>query len=111
MPGFVANNGLNAGIVLPSPAPQSSTALLCGGASMAVCITGCTVASGGLWPLPAGHHASPDWLQRHVADHGTALSPGHVVLAGTPLGLYPVAAGDRVAIRSNGHLAIECIFS
>jgi hypothetical protein len=33
---------------------------------------------------------------------------GQIVLAGTPLGLYPVLSGDHVAVFVNDEIGVEC---
>jgi 2-keto-4-pentenoate hydratase len=52
--------------------------------------------------------ASLEWLRNHLAEAGLALLPGQIVLAGTPLGLYPVLSGDRVAVFVNDEIGVEC---
>src|SRR5918999_5703914 len=82
---LVANNGLNAGVVLPvdgwlSPCPHSV-----GRAHISVHIGDRCAGSGELWPLPGGAAASVDWLRRHLSEFGLVLTPGQIVLSGTPL--------------------------
>ena len=105
---LVANNGLNAGVILPDdgwlpPSPDSM-----GGASLSVQIGDRYVGSGELWPLPGGPDASLDWLRHHLFEFGLTLSSGEMVLAGTPLGLYPVVPGDTVTVNFNNVPAVRC---
>lgn len=105
---LVANNGLNAGLVLPtdgwrSPGPHSM-----GRARLSVQIGDRCAGSGELWPLPGGAAASVDWLRRHLSEFGLALTPGQIVLSGTPLGLYPVGPGDNVIVFFDNEPAVRC---
>ena len=52
--------------------------------------------------------ASLDWLRRHLAEFGLALMPYQIVLAGTPLGLYPVETGDHVAVFIDEEPTAHC---
>lgn len=108
LPELIANNGLNAGIVLPgSPWLESDTYTDRRG-TLSVHINGAVVESGNLWPLSGGPVASFDWLRRHLEDFDLSLAPGHVVLAGTPLGLYPVQPGDHISVQVDGKPAVQC---
>jgi hypothetical protein len=105
---LVANNGLNAGVVLPadgrlSPCPHSM-----GRARLSVQIGDRRAGSGELWPLPGGAAASVDWLRQHLSVFGLALTPGQIVLSGTPLGLYPVVPGDDVIVFFDNEPAVRC---
>ena len=108
---LVANNGLNAGIVLPDEPWLSSRASLAKQATLSVRVNGTLLGSGTLWPLPGGPSASLNWLRRHLAEFGLALVPGQIVLAGTPMGLYPVEPGDYIAVFIDDDLAAECSVS
>lgn len=105
---LVANNGLNAGIVLPDDAWLSSPAGLAGDATLSVRINGEPVGAAGPWPMAGGPLASLAWLRDHLAGSGLGIEPGQIVLAGTSLGLYPVEAGDRIAVLLNDRPAVEC---
>lgn len=105
---LVANNGLNAGIVVPEKEWLSSLAHPGGSPLLRVEIGTRVVESGGLWPMAGGAAASVDWLRQHLAEFGLALSPGNIVIAGTPLGLYPVAPGDTVVVSIDNEPAVRC---
>lgn len=105
---LVANNGLNAGVVLPPEAEQVTTRNLATASTLEVHINGRLVGAGELWPLAGGMDASLKWLHEHLHQHGLKLSAGDLVLAGTPLGLYPVAAGDHIAVGLDGTVLVEC---
>ncbi|MBN9511696.1 MAG: hypothetical protein J0I21_21615 [Alphaproteobacteria bacterium] len=103
---LVANNGLNAGIVMAAddgagtgPAP---------GARLGVRINGRLVDEAGLWPLPGGAEASLDWLRRDLARDGLSLAPRQIVITGTPLGLYPVHPGDTIETCVDGVPRVTC---
>lgn len=103
---LVGNNGLNAGVVLPATAPP--TRHPASGATMAVQINGDLLGEGGLWRHPDRPRGTLDWLRGHLAASGLALAPGHLVLAGTALGLYPVRPGSHVRVSIDGVPAVEC---
>ncbi len=105
---LVANNGLNAGIVLPNEAWLSSQTYLAKRATLSVHVNGSVLGSGELWPLPGGPAASVGWLRCHLAEFGLAPVPGQIVLAGTPLGLYPVGSGDHIAVLIDGKVVTHC---
>jgi 2-keto-4-pentenoate hydratase len=105
---LVANNGLNAGVVLPDRPWLSSAASLATGATLSVRVNGGVVGSGELWPLLGGPSASLNWLRSHLAEFRLALIPGQIVLAGTPLGLYPVEPGDHIAVFIDDDLTARC---
>lgn len=106
---LVANNGLNAGIVLPDEPWLSSRRLLAQEATLSVRINGNPRGAGGLWPHPDGPAGTLDWLRRHLAEGGMPLQPGHIVLAGTPLGLYPAVAGDHVMVCLDDTVVTQCV--
>ena len=66
------------------------------------------IASGALWPMHGGVSASLGWLREHLARKNQALLPGQIVLAGTPLGLYPVQAGEQIVVRVDDKVEVEC---
>jgi 2-keto-4-pentenoate hydratase len=105
---LVANNGLNAGIVMPEEDWLSSLTRPRGSPLLRVEIGTRVVASGDLWPMAGGAAASVAWLRQHLAEFGLALTPGQIVLSGTPLGLYPVASGDNVIVFFDNEPAVRC---
>jgi 2-keto-4-pentenoate hydratase len=108
LPELVANNGLNGGFVLPHDGWLSSKVCIERRSTLSVRINGHLVASGELWPMPGGIDGSLEWLRRHLGDTGVDLLPGHVVLSGTPLGLYPVRRGDWVAVFVDHEIGALC---
>ena len=105
---LVANNGINAGVVLPGDEPAWPAAGPNSiGKILSVAVNGEVIDSGDLWPMEGGAQASLDWLGHHLAEHGMALRPGDLVLAGTPLGLHPVKKGDRISIMLDGQEGVR----
>ena len=107
LPELVANNGLNGGFVLPHQGfPLSRDSIERRGV-LSICINGKQIAAGELWPMPGGAQVSLNWLRVHLAESGLTLDPGHIVLAGTPLGLYPVQSGDHIVVLVDGEIGVE----
>ena len=98
LPELVANNGLNGGFILPQDEWLSSDEYIEKAGTLSVRINDRQVALGNLWPMSGGAKSSLEWLEQHLASTRLDLLAGHVVLTGTPLGLYPVRRGDRVAV-------------
>lgn len=108
LPELIANNGLHAGVVLPakeSPWPSNPAAL---GQVMTIVLNDHVIDSGSLWPMSGGATASLDWLRASIEPAGLTLRPGDLVLAGTPLGIHPVKAGDHVAVALDGIQMVSC---
>jgi 2-keto-4-pentenoate hydratase len=104
---LVANNGINAGAVIsrdeamPPDRWQAARTLR-------ISLNGAVIDSGELWAMPGGAREAVDWLRGDLDRHGMSLAPGDLVLTGTPLGLHPVAPGDRVAVSVDGHEFVDC---
>jgi len=105
---LVANNGLNAGAVLPAldrgPPLDEWTA----SRMLTVTINGVAIASGGLWSMPGGVDEVIAWLAAHLKQSGERLAPGDLVLTGTPLGLHPVRPGDKLVVSVDGVAFVDC---
>jgi 2-keto-4-pentenoate hydratase len=108
LPELVANNGLNGGFILPQDEWLSSDEYIEKAGTLSVRINDRQVASGNLWPMSGGAKSSLEWLRQHLASTRLDLLPGHVVLTGTPLGLYPVRRGDRVAVFVDQTIGSQC---
>lgn len=108
LPELVANNGLNGGFVLPHDGWLSSQDYIERRGVLSVRINDRLVASGNLWPMSGGVASSLEWLRQHLADTRVDLLPGHLVLTGTPLGLYPVRRGDQVAVFIDHEIGSQC---
>jgi 2-keto-4-pentenoate hydratase len=109
LPELVANNGFNGGFVVPDEDCLLSQDSIERPGELSVWINDRLAASGGLWPMRGGALASLGWLREHLAKTGRALLPGQIVLTGTPLGLYPVRAGDRIVVRVDDKVGVECL--
>ena len=108
LPELVANNGLHAGFVLPRHDWLSSKAYMEGTGALSVRINDRLIASGELWSMSGGARSSLQWLRRQLADTAADLSPGDIVLTGTPLGLYPVREGDQAAVLIDDKVGALC---
>jgi 2-keto-4-pentenoate hydratase len=105
---LIANNGINAGAVVPRnnetlPLGQWRDAKI-----LSVSINGATVDTGALWAMPGGATEALHWLRSYLDRFGEALKPGDFVLAGTPLGLHPVKPGDHVVVSVDGAAYVDC---
>jgi 2-keto-4-pentenoate hydratase len=105
---LIANNGINAGIILPEKDCQNSTKYLCNDAQLTLFINGLVIGTTGLWPNGDGPEASVNWLKDNLEDCCIELEPGSIVLAGTALGLYPVKNGDEVTVHIDGQPIVSC---
>ena len=105
---LVANNCLNAGVVLPPSAWLVSSCYLTTHAALQVLINGRLIDSADPWPSAGGAEVSLAWLRAHLGEHGLSLAPGDLVLTGTPLGLYLANPGDHVAVGLDGQVVTEC---
>jgi 2-keto-4-pentenoate hydratase len=108
LPELVANNGLNGGVVLPAEDWLQSMEYIERQGALSVWINDRLIEAGELWPMRGGMHASLEWLRAHLATTGRTVVPGQIILAGTVLGLYPVRAGDRIAVLIDNKVAVEC---
>ncbi len=104
---LIANNGLNAGVVLPD---ETKSASIDESADhrLAVRIDGRDVDVGSLWAMPGGAAESVRWLRDDLARHGLVLGAGDLVLTGTPLALHPVRVGQHVGISIDDDVRVEC---
>ena len=104
---LVANNGINAGVVLPPVGLRQPLERWAAAHAMTVAIDGEALDTGNLWGMGDAAQAV-DWLRENLAQHGGALAPGDLVLAGTPLGLYPVEAGQTVTVTVDDRDPVSC---
>jgi 2-keto-4-pentenoate hydratase len=108
---LVANNGINAGIVIAS---RHTTMMLEDWATsrtLSVVVNGAMVDAGELWAMRDGALEAVEWLRHDLGRFGITLKPGDLVLAGTPLGLHPVKPGDDVIVSIDDHKYVECRIS
>jgi 2-keto-4-pentenoate hydratase len=105
---LIANNGINAGIILPEMDWQNSTKYRYKDAQLTLFINGLDIGTTGLWPNDDGPEASVTWLKNNLEDCGIKLKPSSIVLAGTALGLYPVKNGDEVTVYIDRQPLVSC---
>lgn len=105
---LVANNGINAGAIIPPRLETMTSSAWAEARKLSVAINGRTIDSGPLWAMPGGANEAVEWLRAELDRLGEALKPGDLVLAGTPLGLHPVQVGDHVAVSIDGRICVDC---
>ena len=105
---LIANNGINAGIVLPETKWQESTKYIKDSGVLTLSINGSDIGNAGLWPNDGGSEESLIWLKNNLIEYGIELVPGDIVLTGTALGLYPVKDGDKIVVYIDGEPAVSC---
>ncbi len=111
LPELIANNGINAGIVLPEYQWQQSKTHISNNAVLTVIINDADVGEASLWSKGGGPQVSIEWIKSHLAEYGHQLKPGDIILAGTELGLYPVKSGDNISVLIDGKPAVQCAIS
>jgi 2-keto-4-pentenoate hydratase len=107
---LVANNGMNAGAVIPQDLEAASLEDWANARTLSISINGVSVESGGLWAMAGGAREAVEWLRGDLRRFGEALKAGDLVLGGTPLGLHPVRAGDHVVVSIDGKNCVDCRF-
>ena len=105
---LIANNGINAGMILPEVDWQNSTKYLYKNAQLTLIINGSDIGTTGLWPNDDGPEASVTWLRSNLENCGIELKPGSIVLTGTALGLYYVKSGDEVTVNIDKKPLVSC---
>jgi 2-keto-4-pentenoate hydratase len=105
---LVANNGINAGAVVPQQLETTQLDHWECAKTLSVSVNGKTIDEGALWAMPGGPTEALDWLRGDLDRFGNALRPGDMVLAGTPLGLHPIEPGDHVVICVDGKAYVDC---
>ena len=105
---LIANNGINAGAVLPRVDIAMPIECWARARALAVVVNGIEIDSGELWAMPGGAAEAVRWLREDLGQQGVSLAPGDLVLTGTPLGLHAVLPGDRVAVSVDGRELVAC---
>jgi 2-keto-4-pentenoate hydratase len=108
---LVANNGINVGMVVPTELEATPPTEWAKARTLSIAINDTLVDAGPLWAMPGGAVASTDWLRSDLDRFGEVLKPGDIVLAGTPLSLHLVRAGDHVAIFVDDREYVHCRFA
>jgi 2-keto-4-pentenoate hydratase len=105
---LVANNGINAGAVIPGADVSKPLESWGTARALTVAINANPIDSGDLWAMAGGADEAVDWLRDDLGRHGVSLAPGDLVLTGTPLGLHPVQPGQRVSVSVDGRELVTC---
>jgi len=105
---LIANNGINAGAVVPRNNEVMLLEHWRDAKTLSVLINGTTIDTGALWAMPGGATEALRWLRNDLVSFGEALKSGDLVLAGTHLGLYPVKPGDHVVVGVDGAAHVDC---
>jgi 2-keto-4-pentenoate hydratase len=108
---LVANNGINAGVVVSSELETTPLEAWENAHTLSVAVNGTAVDAGPLWAMQGGATEAVDWLQSDLDRFGEVLRRGDIVLAGTPLGLHPVRSGDHVAVSIDDREYLHCRFA
>ena len=104
---LVGNNGINAGVIVPSKnfweieklnSPKKIT----------LQINKSIFSTTQIWPIKNSPHGSLDWLQENLESYDLRVRNGNLILAGTTLGLYPVKRGDRITVFLNERATVTC---
>ena len=61
-----------------------------------------------MWPMENGPESALKWLKRHLREHDTMVVTGDIILGGTALSLHKVQSGDRINVKINGKIAVQC---
>jgi 2-keto-4-pentenoate hydratase len=107
---LVANNGINAGAVIPEHLEAASLEDWANARTLSISVNGVSVETGALWAMAGGASEAIEWLCGDLRRFGEVLKPGDLVLAGTPLGLHPVQGGDHVVVSIDGKACVDCRF-
>jgi 2-keto-4-pentenoate hydratase len=108
---LVANNGINAGVVVPNHLTETTVERWLGAENLSVEINGRTVASGPLWAFPGGPEEAVAWLRSNLGLCGRSPASDDLVLTGTALGLYPVKPDDRVVVKVDDEIHVACFIA
>lgn len=96
---LIANNGLNAGVVLPDEEPALADAGPLDATELEITLDGALLERGPLWGF-GSPEATLRWLRDHLERHGLGLRPGHLILTGTALRLHTVRPGDCLTVTA-----------
>jgi 2-keto-4-pentenoate hydratase len=107
---LVANNGINAGAVVPDHLKAASLEDWANARTLSISVNGASVETGALWAMAGGAPEALEWLRGDLRRFGEAFKPGDLVLAGTPLGLHPIQGGDHVVVSIDGKDCVDCRF-
>lgn len=106
---LIANNGINGGAVLADSAAATPLKEWTSARVLTVSVNGKTIDSGDLWAMTGGAIEAVSWLNDDLGRYGLSLSPGDLVLTGTPLGLHPVRPGEKISVSVDGCELVTCL--
>ena len=104
LPELIANNCINAGVVVPTNEVENVTEA----SEITLQINEQRYSTNEIWPINNTPNGSLGWLQKNLKSYALSAKSGHMVLAGTSLGLYPVKAGDTVTVFLNEKAMVKC---
>jgi 2-keto-4-pentenoate hydratase len=96
---LIANNGMQAGVVLPPDEEQYQHPETLLDETISVIRNGELLGTSGGRALSGGPVASLLWLANRLKEIGVTLRAGQIVLSGSPLPLYRVLPGDHIEIK------------
>jgi 2-keto-4-pentenoate hydratase len=99
---LVANNALNAGVILPKGEHIMAHPACAKTGTLEVRINDRLADAGALWSMPGGLEEAVAWLTNHLRDYGISLQVGDIILTGTALGLHHVKPGDYIQVFCEG---------
>jgi 2-keto-4-pentenoate hydratase len=108
---LIANNGINAGIVIPDALKTTPLESWAKARALSIAINGKIIDAGPLWAMAGGPAEAFDWLRDDLKRFGETMKAGDIVLAGTPLGLHRVNPGDHVVVSVDGRERVDCRFA
>ena len=108
LPELIGNNGINAGIVLPERHWRKPEKFYRNDSFITLYINDKKIGNSSFWPNAEGPNTSLDWLKANLKEYSLELTAGQIILAGTPLGLYPVQNGDEIAVHIDNEVSVEC---
>lgn len=104
---LVGNNGINAGVIVPSK-NFWEVEQLDGPKKITLQINESIFSTTQIWPIKDSPRGSLDWLRENLESYDLRIRNGDLILAGTTLGLYPVKPGDRITVFLNERAIVTC---
>jgi len=105
---LIADNGINAGAVVPRQLEKTPLDHWRDARALSVSINGATIDTGALWAMSGRPAEVLDRLRSDLDRFGDVLKPGDLALTGAPLGLHAVHPGDHVVISVDGREHVDC---
>ena len=108
---LIANNAMQAGVVLPAGEPSCNEPDDLLAETISVIRNSSVLGASHGRALPGGPIASITWLASRLRDFGRSLHRDQIVLTGSPLPLYPVTPGDRIEVTCSRLPAVNMTVS